>query len=718
MNDDLEKIVRMVNYIYDGETTKITFYDLYSSIYSHIQSNKNKMLYDSICEIMRKRTKKLASFIDDLQEESILETFNKSWKRHTSEITSISQVFIILVERYCIPNKLEGLYQIGTSAWKEYVFDCKEAQNQNVLAKITKVVLDKIDFIRMGETIDYSLLKNIIKMFVGVDLYETFFEEKFLPISKEYFRSKSQKLITENQCGQYLFKVRKIIASELLNIRRFLEESTKEKLLELIYREFLKKHLDNIKTMETGPIAMLRKKQFEELNCVYTLFKAIKENEWLQTTFSEYVSQKGKQIVSKFDTNTKDVQNYHTTQELISLRKDCITFLTKSFENDKEFSIIVDKCFFKFINISSHVAKNLPKFMDYQIRYLKKKSNDEIEKVFNYFLQIFKFTAEKDIIKKYYEFYLSRRLVSSYNFDEELEKQITMKLKNNSWANFTLKMEDMIKNVQVSKEHYQEFTNYQKSIMNKEKTIEFKPWILKQSIWPVSSKANCILPPILKENIGIFEEFYQKQHSGHILKWQLNVGTAEVLYNNVNGRFKKNQLIVSPYQLIVILQFNTLTEEEKPIIKFGTLLENTGISKDTMIGVIATLCSKKHPILKPTNRINFKEIKNQDTFTINEKVQLKQRRIKLVKISQNYVETDKKVNMHWVRKEREVLIESMIMKVMKSRKVFKHQELIIQLTKLVQDKFIPSITMIDQRIRNLIDREYLEKNGNEYKYLA
>ncbi|KAJ3423749.1 cullin-3 [Anaeramoeba flamelloides] len=511
-----------------------------------------------------------------------------------------------------------------------------------------------------------------------------------------------------------------------------------------MYDEYLRNHLETLKYMESGPIMMLKKFQTEELHVVYTFFTAIGEKEWLLECLFTGFSKLGNQILDKFENNTKDLQNYYTIKELISLRKGCIKLLINSFENDQDFYHKIDQCFFKFINNndqSSQVAKNLPKFMDYEIRYLKKKTENEIEELFEYFIQIFKFVSEKDVFKKYYEFFLSRRLVSSYNIDEEIEKKIILKLKLNSWSNFTLKMEDMIKNVQASKENYLEFQKYQKTAMSGENIIHIMPWIVKQSIWPVSLKINCILPKMLSNNLNVFNEFYQKQHSGHILKWQFNVGSSEMIFSlysvtpitpstksplpifktgkaikEKKYNFKNYLLIVSPFQMIILLQFNSLLKDSPPTYSFQELIQLTGIPEKTMKITLSGLCTKKYPILK---RISYSKDNIQEfKYTINLKFKNSQRRFKLMKISQNYSETNKNVNMHWVKKEREVLLESMIMKIMKSRRVIKHKELIFELTKLLKDKFIPSITMIKQRTNNLIDREYIEKDVNLYRYLA
>ncbi|KAJ6231109.1 cullin-3a-related [Anaeramoeba flamelloides] len=211
MDSELEKILRMVHNIYDDQTSKIIFYELYSSIYSHVTNNKEKILYERICQIIEQKTKQHATFLTFLQEETILETFNEKWKHHLSKMKILSKVFTFLENHYLVPNQKLILFQVGTKFWKQYIFESESAQESKVLSKLTQSLMDNISKSRIGDTIDQTLMKNVISMYIeiseGLDFYQMWFETIFLQTSKNYFRITSQELLSTNQCGSYLIKV-------------------------------------------------------------------------------------------------------------------------------------------------------------------------------------------------------------------------------------------------------------------------------------------------------------------------------------------------------------------------------------------------------------------------------------------------------------------------------------------------------------------------------
>jgi len=74
-----------------------------------------------------------------------------------------------------------------------------------------------------------------------------------------------------------------------------------------------------------------------------------------------------------------------------------------------------------------------------------------------------------------------------------------------------------------------------------------------------------------------------------------------------------------------------------------------------------------------------------------------------------------------VDEDRKLYLQAAIVRIMKSRKVLKHNALIQEI--LLQSKvcFAPSIPMIKKCIESLIDKQYIERTANssdEYSYVA
>jgi len=67
------------------------------------------------------------------------------------------------------------------------------------------------------------------------------------------------------------------------------------------------------------------------------------------------------------------------------------------------------------------------------------------------------------------------------------------------------------------------------------------------------------------------------------------------------------------------------------------------------------------------------------------------------------------------------LTEAVIVRVMKSRKELEHNQLVMEVTRLLSNRFQPSVQMIKMRIEKLIERDYLERHPEDrkkYVYLA
>lgn len=104
----------------------------------------------------------------------------------------------------------------------------------------------------------------------------------------------------------------------------------------------------------------------------------------------------------------------------------------------------------------------------------------------------------------------------------------------------------------------------------------------------------------------------------------------------------------------------------------------------------------------------------------NEKNELEQKEIftKVCKLS-NFSKIQHFLSQ--INDDRKHEIEAAIIRVMKSRQKFIHNELITEVTKILQSRFLPDPTIIKKRIGALIEREYLKRDENDlniYRYIS
>jgi len=107
-------------------------------------------------------------------------------------------------------------------------------------------------------------------------------------------------------------------------------------------------------------------------------------------------------------------------------------------------------------------------------------------------------------------------------------------------------------------------------------------------------------------------------------------------------------------------------------------------------------------------------------LTLNTKFTNKLKRIQVTIISSKEKEKDSQ-SQTMVDEERKHVIESAIIRVMKSRRELEHPNLIVEVCKLLSHRFTPDIKNVKKRIESLIERDYLERderNINLYRYKA
>jgi len=302
---------------------------------------------------------------------------------------------------------------------------------------------------------------------------------------------------------------------------------------------------------------------------------------------------------------------------------------------------------------------------------------------------------------------------------DDAERNMIAKLKTECGYQFTSKLEGMFTDMKLSSDTMEGFKTY---LANMADTgaggsvgplngIELNVYVLTTGFWPTQTPTKCNLPNEIINCCAVFKKYYLSNHNGRRLTWQTNMGTAEI---KLQFSGKKHELMVSTYQMVVLLLFN---DQNK--LSFKEMVDATGIPAPDLKRNLVALTSPKNKILDkepPT-----KNIEDTDIFVFNSKFKSKLFRVKVMAVAQKETPVEEKETRQKVDEDRKHQIEAAIVRIMKARKMMDYANLISEVTKQLASRFMPNPLVVKKRIESLIEREYLERSKTDrkvYHYLA
>lgn len=321
---------------------------------------------------------------------------------------------------------------------------------------------------------------------------------------------------------------------------------------------------------------------------------------------------------------------------------------------------------------------------------------------------MFKYIEDKDVFQKFYSKMLAKRLVQHMSASDDAEASMISKLKQACGFEYTSKLQRMFQDIGVSKDLNEAFRKHIVT-SNMPHDIDFSIQVLSSGSWPFQYLLTFSLPSELERSVQRFTQFYSGQHSGRKLNWLYNMSKGELVTNCFKNRYT---LQASTFQMAVLLQYNL--QESWTI---NQLSESTQLKTDYLIQVLQILlkaklltCSEEESCLQGNSVVSlFVGYKNKK-LRVNINVPMKQE----IKLEQE------STHKH-IEEDRKMLIQAAIVRIMKMRKVMKHQQLTAEVLTQLSSRFKPRVNVIKKCIDILIEKEYLERTEGQkdsYSYLA
>jgi len=701
-----EKLRKAVLAIQTATSIHTSLEELYQAVENLCSHGMAEQVYSQLKDLVEGHTREMVKqFLGESMDKLIfMKKMNEAWSGHCQQIIMVRSIFLFLDRTYVLqqPGVL-SIWDLGLDTFRRHILT-----HQLVQTRTVEGILMLIEQERHGDMVDRGLLKSLLRMLADLQIYQDAFEKKFLLATEKLYSAEGQKLINDLPVPGYLNHVEKRIKEENERLLHYLDSSSKWQLIHCVEKQLLAQHLSSI--LVKGLDMLLEEDRTEDLQLMYNLLGRVKEGQnELCTKMAEYVKKRGKVIVINPEKDKTMVQ------ELLDFKAKLDRIVQVCFLNNEKFVVALKDSFESFINQRQNKpAEMIAKFVDSKLRAGNKESSEEeLEKLLDKIMVIFRFIHGKDVFEAFYKKDLAKRLLVGKSASVDSEKSMLSKLKAECGAGFTSKLEGMFKDMELSrdvnvafKQHVQHLNQGESDNHDK---VDLTVSVLSMAFWPTYPITEVHLPSYMTQYQEIFNKFYQGKYSGRKLQWQSSLGHCVL---RANFRSGQKELQVSLFQALCLLLFNNADE-----LTLEELKEATNIEDGELRRTMQSLACGKARVLGKLPK--GKDINDGDRFLYNKDFTNALFKIKINQIQLKETNDEQKATEERVFQDRHFQIDAAIVRIMKMRKTLSHNLLLTELYN--QLKFPVKPPDLKKRIESLIDRDYVERdkdNSNQYNYVA
>uniref|UniRef100_A0A452VDW7 Cullin 4B n=1 Tax=Ursus maritimus TaxID=29073 RepID=A0A452VDW7_URSMA len=625
-----QKLKEAVEAIQNSTSIKYNLEELYQAVENLCSYKISANLYKQLRQICEDHIKAQIHHV------LFLKKIDRCWQNHCRQMIMIRSIFLFLDRTYVLQNSmLPSIWDMGLELFRAHIISDQKVQNKTIDG-----ILLLIERERNGEAIDRSLLRSLLSMLSDLQIYQDSFEQRFLEETNRLYAAEGQKLMQEREVPEYLHHVNKLLYAHLL--------CKKKKMKKII--------------LQKGLNSLLDENRIQDLSLLYQLFSRVRGGvQVLLQQWIEYIKAFGSTIVIKSEKDKTMVQ------ELLDFKDKVDHIIDICFLKNEKFINAMKKAFETFINKRPNKpAELIAKYVDSKLRAGNKEATDEeLEKMLDKIMIIFRFIYGKDVFEAFYKKDLAKRLLVGKSASVDAEKSMLSKLKHECGAAFTSKLEGMFKDMELSKDIMIQFKQYMQN-QNVPGNIELTVNILTMGYWPTYVPMEVHLPPEMVKLQEIFKTFYLGKHSGRKLQWQSTLGHCVLKAEFKEG---KKELQVSLFQTLVLLMFNEGEEFSLEEIK-----QATGIEDGELRRTLQSLACGKARVLAKNPK--GKDIEDGDKFICNDDFKHKLFRIKINQIQMKETVEEQASTTERVFQDRQYQIDAAIVRIMKMRKTLSHNLLV------------------------------------------
>uniref|UniRef100_A0A8K9Y5N7 Cullin family profile domain-containing protein n=1 Tax=Oncorhynchus mykiss TaxID=8022 RepID=A0A8K9Y5N7_ONCMY len=625
-------------------------------------------LYKRLKEFLKNYLTNLLKDGEDLMDESVLKFYTQQWEDYRFSSKVLNGICAYLnrhwVRRECDEGR-KGIYEIYSLAlvtWRECLFRPLNKQ-------VTNAVLKLIEKERNGETINTRLISGVVQSYVELGLNEddAFAKGPTLSVYKEYFETQF-----------------------LADTERFYTRESTEFLQQNPVTEYMKKAEARLLEEQRRVQVYLHESTQDELarKCEQVLIE--KHLEIFHTEFQNLLDA---------DKNEDLGRMYN----LVSRITDGLGELKKLLETHiyNQGLAAIEKC--------GEAALNDPKMYVQTILDVHKKYNALVMSAFNNDAG-FVAALDKACGRFINNNAVTKMVQSSSKSPELLARYCDSLLKKSSKNPEEAELEDTLNQVMVVFKYIEDKDVFQKFYAK----MLAKRLVHQNS---ASDDAEASMISKLKQACGF-------EYTSKLQRMFQDIGVSK----DLNEQFKKHLTNSEPLDLdfsIQVLSSGSWPFQQSCTFALPSELKATFFffpQQDILVQVLQILLKSKLLVLEDENA-NVDEVEFKPDTLIKLFLGYKNKKLRVnINVPMKTEQKQEQETTHKnIEEDRKLLIQAAIVRIMKMRKVLKHQQLLAEVLNQLSSRFKPRVPVIKKCIDILIEKEYLERVDGEkdtYSYLA
>ncbi|KAJ1939121.1 ubiquitin ligase (cullin) of SCF, partial [Linderina macrospora] len=563
----------------------------------------------------------------------LLKFYHDTWSHYEFSARMMESMFGMLSREWIKPENSYGrnVYTISSLLHQMWFTHLLEPIHTHMMKNMLKLVNDR----RNNAVIDDAVLRKMPDIFkqhnpptirrgirYTTGVYGMYYESPYITKSIEFHSRRLRNMFSAGRLCEYVHNVHELVAVEDSLASSYMLECSRESLHHMLNQEFIFRVASLI--LQAVP-ELLKAMKEDDLHVVYTLFLRIHHEDGLAPMcklFEEYVIERltaGSPARTATENSSRAAaENTHAfVSWLLDQYDDLKSVVHRVFGDNELFVASLGASFKDAVNsneLYSSLDRKAPVLIaDYISSFLKVGSasfkqletsvadpEDEIAVRVRRVMGVLWFVKEKDTFVRFYNLELSKRLVAEQTISFSLELTIGGIIKEAVGAAGTLQLDDMLKDIQISKNLTHEFASNKRS-----QGVNVDVKVLKAVTWSHHlPESNPKLPPMLDSIRQDFTVVYKKAHAGRDLAWLWQESKAEIrlFLPTAKGAAGRNgyTVIVTTYQLAIFGMFTAdsgpgtgYDSAKGPTLTCAEVQKGTDMTKDQTIAELTYLVKSR-----------------------------------------------------------------------------------------------------------------------------